>query len=274
MTSLEQRSAFRISMPDGQKRATLRVQGRTFEVQLVDASATGVAIACPLTVGLEIDDACELHTLSGNSLLKIVRKEVFKDGILLGAVRTGDLGDGSRGMFSFATNALAALPGTLWPASNARLMTGLIGLVLLCGCGLTYACWHFGWLVPASPMASVALPPTPTVPESAVSTELQNAALKVEAMAPTAPAPADESDLRALKIFEQQKQLLTPDASRRLRLSPAQESHIQRAIEAASEAASDTSRHDFWEAIHRSERQILSVLSPSQVKAWRQLNGT
>ncbi|WP_425616672.1 PilZ domain-containing protein [Anatilimnocola sp. NA78] len=271
MNSSEQRSAFRIAMPDGQKQATLRIQGRTFDVQLVDASSTGVAIACPLTVGLEIDDTCELLTLSGNSLLQVVRKEIFKDGILLGAVRTGDVPDGSRGILSFAFSSLSALPGTLWQSSNATLMCGLIGLVLLLGFGLSYACWHFGWLAKQQPMAAVT-PPAALNENLAMQAKLQAAALRVDA--PERAAPVSASDQRALKIFDHQKQLLLPDTSRRLRLSPAQESHIQRAIEAAAEAAADTSRQDFWEAIHRSERQILNVLSPSQVKAWRQLNGT
>ena len=98
MNSAEQRSAFRIQMPDGQKRAALRVEGRSFDVQLVDASATGVAIACPLTVALDIDDRAELHTSGGGGLIRIVRKEVFSDGILLGAERVGDMSEAGGGI--------------------------------------------------------------------------------------------------------------------------------------------------------------------------------
>ncbi|QDU25625.1 hypothetical protein ETAA8_06950 [Anatilimnocola aggregata] len=272
MNSSEQRNAFRIQMPDGQKKARLRIEGRSFDVQLLDASSTGVAIACPLTVGLEIDDKCELHTPSGGSFIRIVRKEVFSDGILLGAERTGDLSDAKRGWLA-AVLEFVTPPKYSVEGFSAKLAVGWAAGLVLAICGMVYACWHFGWLATHQPLAAapaVQLPlSTPVVEE-----QLQQAVRTVEAALPEVPVVTSESDLRALKIFNQQKLLLLPETARRLRLTPAQESQIQRAVEAAAAAAADTSRNDFWESIRRSEVQILSVLSPGQVKAWRQLNGT
>src|SRR6478609_2377117 len=139
-SSSEQRGSFRIQMPEGQKYAALRVDGRSVDVQLVDASATGVAIACPLTVTLDIDDRAELHTCTGGGLIRIVRKEVFSDGILLGAERLGELAE-SAGFLSQLGDAV------LWPlrAFQASSLLGKVGIVAATlalggGCAV-YCCW-------------------------------------------------------------------------------------------------------------------------------------
>lgn len=268
MTSFEQRSAFRIQMPDGQKRAALRIGGRTFDVQLVDASATGVAIACPLTVTLEIDDHCELHTNTGSGGIRIVRKEVFADGILLGAERTGDVADAGGGFIGHVVDWAAWPIHSFLGASNIAKF-GISTAVLLASVGAA-AAWYWPVLSgkgSASAQATAETKWTEPTPE-----ELQNALRQVEALLPNLTPVVSESDQRAQRIFEQQKQLLSPETSRRLRLSPAQEGQIERALQAA-EAASHDSSHEAWEAIRRSETQILKILTPAQIKSWRQQNG-
>jgi|GEM_PF-6101405 len=267
-SSSEQRSAFRIQMPDGQKQASLRVEGRSFDVQLVDASATGVAIACPLAVALEIDDRAELHTCSGGDTIRIVRKEVFSDGILLGAERLGDMSHGGHG-FLGQLGEIALWPLRTFQASNA---VGKIGLVTACTLltgGAMAACFCWDWFERESPI-TVEAPVEAVQPTPA---ELSNALKKVEALLPEVKPVVSESDQRAQRIFEQQQQLLTPETSRRLRLTPAQENQIRRALEAAKTAA-DAPSHEAWEAIRRCELQILKILTPAQIKIWRQQSGT
>lgn len=266
MNSSEQRNAFRIQMPDGQKRAALRVEGRNFDVQLVDASATGVAIACPLTVALDIDDRAELHTSSGGGFIRIVRKEVFSDGILLGAVRLGDMSDSGSGLFA-QMGELALWPLRAFSASNTPVKIGLVTTFTLVGVAVAvFGGW--GWIAKPTPV-TVQSPVASSEPTSA---ELQDMLRKVEALLPDL-TPVSESDLRAQRIWEQQKQLLSPETIRRLRLLPSQESQIQRALQAV-EAAANASSHEQWEAIRRSETEILKILSPTQIKIWRQQSGT
>lgn len=278
MNSHDQRNAFRIPMPEGQKRATLRVAGRTFDVQLIDASALGVAVACPLTVALEMDDCCELHTLSGGSLIRVVRKEVFSDGILLGAVRTGDIPDGSRGLLNQARELLTLPKGLGRASQKTRLAIAAAVAILLAGLG--FEAWRSnGFRYATSDAAtnptqlSRVNRPEQTAPVTATQPRHAAEQVDVDASGTATAVVLTDSDLRARKIFEQHKQLLQPEISRRLRLSPAQESEIQRAV-ASAEAAADPTHSEFWEAIRRCELQILGVLSPVQVKAWRQLNGT
>lgn len=268
MTSFEQRSAFRIQMPDGQKRASLRIGGRTFDVQLVDASATGVAIACPLTVALEIDDHCELNTNTGSGGIRIVRKEVFADGILLGAERTGDLADAGGGFIGQIVE-LATWPVHAFLGASSVAKIGVSTAVLLAG-GSVAAAWY--WPTLSGNDAASAQVPTETQPAEPTAEDLQNAIRQVEALLPSLMPVVSESDLRAQRIFEQQKQLLSPETSRRLRLSPAQEGQIERALKAAEAAANDSSQES-WEAIRRSELQILKILTPAQIKSWRAQNG-
>jgi hypothetical protein len=270
--SQDQRSAFRIAMPDGQKRAWLRIEGRKFDVQLLDASATGVALACPSNCAIEIDACCELHTPSGGGQVRIVRKEVFPDGILLGAERIGDLKDSSPGIWGHAKDLVA------WPVqalSGCNLPTR-VG-VLSAACALVMAGFAVFWqskdgakatTVQAEALANPVAERTPS-PE-----ELHAALKSIEAALPKIEQELSASDQRAIRIFAQQRQLLEPEISRRLRLTPAQESQIQRAIAPAVEFASDSTNPEFWEAIRRSEMKILRILTPTQVKAWRQQSGT
>lgn len=270
MNSAEQRSAFRIQMPEGQKRAALRVEGRSFDVQLVDASATGVAIACPLTVALDIDDRAELHTSSGGGLIRIVRKEVFSDGILLGAERLGDMSDAGGGLLG-QIGELALWPLRTFSASNTPAKIGLATTVTLLvgGAVAVFYCWDRV----AKPAPVTVQSPVEVTPDAPTQAELQNVIRKAEALLPEVTPVVSESDQRAQRIFEQQKQLLSPEIIRRLRLTPSQESQIQRAVEAAN-AAATASSHEHWEAIRRSETLILKVLTPTQVKIWRQQSGT
>ncbi len=270
MNPSEQRSAFRIQMPDGQKRAALRIEGRSFDVQLVDASATGVAIACPLTVALDIDDRAELHTTSGGGFIRIVRKEVFSDGILLGAVRLGDMSDAGGGLFA-QIGELAMWPLRTFTASNTPTKIGLVTTVtLLVGSAAAVVyCWdRISKPAPVNVQAPIAA--TPAEPTQA---DLQSVLRKVEALLPEVTPVLSESDLRAQRIIEQQKNLLSPETIRRLRLTPSQESQIQRALQAA-EAAANANSHDAWEAVRRCEMQILKILTPTQIKIWRQQSGT
>lgn len=268
MNSSEQRSAFRIQMPDGQKHAALRVEGRSFDVQLVDASATGVAIACPLTVALDIDDRAELHTTSGGGMIRIVRKEVFSDGILLGAVRLGDMSDTGGGLFGQIAD-LALWPLRTFQASNTPVKIVMLTTVtlLIGGAAAAFYCWDSL----ANPAPVTVQSPVEAAPSEPTQAELQNVLRKVEALLPT--PVVSESDLRAQRIVEQQKSLLTPEISRRLRLTPSQESQIQRALQAA-DAAADAPSPEAWEAVRRCETQILKILTPTQIKIWRQQSGT
>lgn len=267
--STEQRNAFRIQMPDGQKRAQLRIEGRVFDVQLVDASATGVAVACPLTVALEIGDGCELLAASGNGFIRIVRKEVFSDGILIGAERTGDKPEGA-GLLSQLSELLTwpagAIPGCSLPV-KIGLAVGLVGLVG--GIGYVACNWQRFSRQPLTVTAPLESPEL----QPATTEEMQRLAQQVNELLPKVKPVVSESDQRALRIFEQQKQLLSPETVRRLRLSPAQENQIERALQAA-EAAGDTSHPEFWETIRRTELQILRILTPAQVKSWRQQSDT
>jgi hypothetical protein len=273
MNSSEQRSAFRIPMPDGQKRAKLRAGGRSFDVQLIDASASGVAVACPLTVSLDIDDCCELHTASGGSLIRIVRKEVFSDGVLLGATRVRDLPEGSSGLLNGGlrnqARELLTLPRAVW-GNRAMSRLVMMAVLLALSLGGFQVAEQWSWWGAASQVEATQTTTAPQFPEPLI---LYPATQAVETTHPAEPAPLSESDQRAQRIFAQHKQLLHPDVSKRLRLTPAQESEIQRALEAA-QAAAHPSEPDFWEAIRRCELQILGVLSPIQVKAWRQMNST
>lgn len=270
MNSSEQRSAFRIQMPEGQKRAALRVEGRSFDVQLVDASSTGVAIACPLTVALDIDDRAELHTSSGGGFIRIVRKEVFSDGILLGAERLGDMSESGSGILG-QIGELALWPLRTFSASNTPAKIGLATTVTLLVGGAVAVFYGWDWIAKPSPVTVQS--PVEVAPNEPTPAELQNVLRTVEAMLPEVTPVVSESDQRAQRIFAQQKQLLSPEVIRRLRLSPSQESQIQRAVEAADAAATAPSQ-EHWEAIRRSETQILKILSPSQVKIWRQQSGT
>lgn len=265
MNSFEQRNAFRIQLPEGQKRATLRIEGRNFDVQLVDASATGVAIACPLTVALEIDDCCQLLMASGNGLIRIVRKEVFSDGILLGAERLGDASDSGSG-FIGQLGELATWPIHAFLGASPVAKCGSLAVVLTMA-GFAAAAWYWPALsgqVAAAPAEMTLIEPTPE--------EVQNALRQIESMLPNLTPVVSESDQRAQRIFEQQKQLLSPETSRRLRLSPSQESQIERALKSA-ESATTAPSHEAWEAIRHCETQILKILTPAQIKSWRQQSG-
>jgi hypothetical protein len=265
--STDQRSAFRIQMPEGQKRAQLRVEGRTFDVQLIDASATGVALACPLTVALEIGNSCELLAASGGGYIRVVRKEVFSDGILLGAERTGDKPAAGGG---FASQLMEWLtwPASAFLASNQPVKIGLIAAFVALIGGFGFAATHWHWF--GSPPMAVTTPIEGPADPQPSAEEVQRFIQQVNDLLPEVKPAVSESDQRALRIFEQQKQLLSPETSRRLRLSPSQENQIERALKAA-EGASDTSHPAFWETIRRTELQILRILTPAQVKAWRQL---
>ncbi len=255
-------------MPDGQKRATLRIEGRTFDVHLVDASATGVALACPLQVALDIDDCCELHTASGDSFIRIVRKEVFSDGILLGALRTDDTPEPGGGWIKHLRE-LMSLPGR----ANLGPRLAVVATLAILLFGSAFSGWHFYSLKNRLPVATGA--PLGSVGATGQSAgDLQAAIRQVESSLPELTSAGADGDQRAQRIFGQQKQLLLPETSRRLRLTPSQESRIQRAVEVAEAAAADMSSHEFWEAIRRSEQAILSILSPTQIKVWRQQDGT
>jgi hypothetical protein len=272
--SIEQRNSFRIQMPEGQKHAQLRIEGRTYDVQLVDASATGVAVACPLTVALEIDDSCELLAACGNGFIRVVRKEVFADGILIGAVRIGDKPE-TTSLWGQLTE-LISWPMASFPG-NSPLKIGLvIGMVCVVVAAAYVACfWNRG----SVPTVTVTAPVDVTVntpvevpePQQQVTPDdVQRVLQQVNELLPEIKPEVSESDQRALRIFEQQKQLLSPDMVRRLRLSPSQENQIERALQAA-EAAADPSHPEFWETIRRTELQILRILTPAQVRSWRQL---
>jgi len=277
--SQDQRSAFRIPMPDGQKRATLRIDKRKFDVQLLDASATGVALACPLNCAVEIDTCCELHTPSGGGQIRIVRKEVFPDGILLGAERIGDLKEQPRGILGHAKD-LVTLPTQALAGCNLPTRIGVLGaagvLVIVAVVGLI--AWQFPGHRPAPAVQAAGLtstvPTTPVVDKTPSPEELREALKNIEAALPNFRQEPSASDQRAVRIFEQQRRLLEPDISRRLGLRRTLESRIQRALAPAQEFADDASNPEFWEAIRRSETQILSILTPAQVKAWRQPSGT
>lgn len=271
MNSFEQRAAFRIQMPDGQKQASLRIEGRNFDVQVVDASATGVAIACPLTVALEIDDRCELLAAGGKGLIRIVRKEVFSDGILLGAERLGEMSDSGHGFIAHV-GGLAAWPIHALLGSTNVVKFGLLGVVLAIVGGAAVV-WYWPQLtLQVSASAHVPVETRSVELQEPTPEEVQNALKQIEALLPNFTPVVSESDQRAQRIFEQQKQLLSPETSRRLRLSPSQESQIERALK-ATEAASSAPSHESWEAIRRCEAQILRILTPAQVKSWRQQSG-
>ena len=256
-------------MPDGQKHAALRVDGRNVDVTLVDASATGVAIACPLTITLDIDDRAELHTSSGGSVIRIVRKEVFSDGILLGAERLGDLSEAEGWLSQISEFALWPLRTYQGGNLIGKLVATAAAIMIVGGGTAAY----FGWNWVGKPAAvTVEAPSNPGEAVQPTPAELHNVLKQVESLIPSTPV-VSESDQRAQRIFEQQKQLLTPDTIRRLRLTPSQESQILRALE-ATKAAADGPAHESWEAIRRSETQILKILTPSQIKIWRQQNGT
>jgi hypothetical protein len=272
--SQDQRNAFRINMPDGQKRAALRIQGNKVDVQLLDASATGVAIACPLNCTLEINDNCELHTPSGGGQIRIVRKEIFPDGILLGAVRTGDLKEGPRNILAhakeFVSFFIRLLTGLSLPARIGAVAAvfALLLVVTILICSQFKGGQHL-------PHVRAQVSPTPVGGQTSMPTEVRDALRNIEATLPhLAPPELSESDLRAKRIFDQQKQLLEPEFSKRLRLTPFQESRIQRALQPAEELESDATNPLFWDAIRRSETQILTILTPVQVKVWRQQSGT
>jgi hypothetical protein len=282
--SEEHRSAFRISMPDGQKRATLRIKGHKYDVQLLDASATGVALACPLNCAVEIETFCELHTSCGGGQIRIVRKETFPDGILVGAERIGDLKDTSQGILGQAKE-LITLPTRALASGNllTRFAALSVASVLLIAGLVALVNRQYPGVPPAT--AVQATLPTNTVPTNTVLTtpvahqtpspeEVRSALKSIEAVLPKLHAEPSASDQRAIRIFEQQRHLLEPDMSRRLRLTPTQESRIQRALAPAEELTDDSSNPEFWEAIRRSETQILTILTPAQVKAWRQQRGT
>ncbi|WP_254507074.1 hypothetical protein [Anatilimnocola floriformis] len=266
-SSSEQRSAFRIQMPDGQKHASLRVEGRSVDVHLVDASATGVAVACPLSVTLDIDDRAELHTAAGGGLIRIVRKEIFSDGVLLGAERIGDLSEAEG--FLAQLGELAMWPLRTFQTGHVVAKIGVVSAVVAIGGVAAAFCFGWEWMAKTSRPITVEVPVATTQPATA---EIQNVLKQVEVLLPATP-PVSESDQRARRILEQQKQLLTPETIRRLRLTPSQESQIQRSLDAAK-AAADAPSQDSWEAIRRSETQILKVLTPTQIKIWRQQSGT
>ena len=254
-------------MPDGQKQAALRFEGKSFDVQLVDASAPGVAIACPLTGTLDIDGRAELQTTSGGGLIKVVRKEVFSDGILLGAVRLGDVSETGHSIVG-QLGDLALWPIRTFSASNTFGKVGMLAVTaVLIGGAAAY--WCTDWFN-AQPVTVQT--PAENTPAELTPAELQKVLKHVESLLPEVTPVVSESDQRAQRIFDQQKQLLTPDTIRRLRLSPSQESQIQRAVQAA-EAAAGAPGQEAWEAIRRSEMQILKILTPSQIKLWRQQSG-
>lgn len=271
--SQDQRSAFRIAMPEGQKHASLRIEGRKYDVQLLDASATGVALACPLNCIVEVDWLCELHTTSGGGQIRIVRKEVFPDGLLLGAERVGDLKEARLGILGLAKELVWLPANTLascnLPTRMGVLAAGALAVVAIVG----LACWQFRGDAPPSTTIQAEAPVTPVVERTPSPEEVKEALKRLEAALPKIPEPS-ASDQRAMRIFEQQKQLLEPELSRRLRLTPTQESQIQRALAPATEFTNDTTNPEFWEALRRSEMKILSILTPAQVKAWRQQSGT
>ena len=71
----------------------LRVGMRQMSVRLVDESAGGFALACPKRVVAAPGEVLQLRTSSGLHEVRVIRREEFSDGILLGVERIRDLDD-------------------------------------------------------------------------------------------------------------------------------------------------------------------------------------
>jgi hypothetical protein len=89
----ENRKSFRILTPAGRERALLRVGKKKLTVQLVDESAGGFAIACQGLVNAALGEVLELRTPGGLHEVKVIRREEFSNGVLIGLERLRDLED-------------------------------------------------------------------------------------------------------------------------------------------------------------------------------------
>jgi hypothetical protein len=88
--SRDQRSSFRFTLPEGQDRAILRVGWRNFPVRVLNASATGFMLVCPL---LEISrgEALWLRTTAAWTEIRVVFVEHGEEGTRLGVERLREL---------------------------------------------------------------------------------------------------------------------------------------------------------------------------------------
>jgi hypothetical protein len=128
----DQRKSFRILVPDGQEKAVLKVGRRCVTVRIVDSSAGGFALASRETLKVKRGDTLRLRTIAGWHEVRVVRHELFTDGILIGVERLGDIDD-SRVQSSwldwlFLPSGQAGVGGT----TAARIFTvgALAGVVL------------------------------------------------------------------------------------------------------------------------------------------------
>jgi hypothetical protein len=89
----EQRKSFRILVPDGQEKAVLKVGRRCITVRIVDSSAGGFALATCEMLRVKRGDVLRLRTIAGWHEVRVVRDELFSDGVLIGVERLGDIED-------------------------------------------------------------------------------------------------------------------------------------------------------------------------------------
>ncbi|MDX1948683.1 MAG: PilZ domain-containing protein [Pirellulaceae bacterium] len=89
----DHRKTFRILTPAGREQAKLRVGKRQLSVRLVDESAGGFAVACPGQMVVASGEVLQLRTAGGLHEVRVIRREEFSDGVLLGFERLRDLDD-------------------------------------------------------------------------------------------------------------------------------------------------------------------------------------
>jgi hypothetical protein len=89
----DQRKSVRILVPASQAEAVLCRGRQQVAVQMVDASAGGLALAAPDSLKLVAGDLLRLGTEAGWQEVQVVRLENYADGLLVGVERIADIPD-------------------------------------------------------------------------------------------------------------------------------------------------------------------------------------
>lgn len=290
----EQRSSFRIQLGDARERGTIVLGSREVEVRVVDESAGGFAVTVSNDLAIEKNQVCRLKTPAGWCEVRIARKEIFPDGLLLGLMRLRDLQESAKNdpqvaawwsnlLFSshqsvIRTGATVA-GGILVVCVAVMCMSNQLGIssaktpesrLSTAVADLTEQAGKVGG-VAAEPIIEAAqtLEPHSNAGTSSGSKVLEDAGQKAAQAIPS---------LDISRLLARQKRLVTPQVSSKLRLSPDQNRRLEHIIKkseskvlGSGDEAIPSNSADAWETIRIAESQILQILTPQQAAKWRQI---
>ncbi len=294
-----QRTSFRIQLNEGREGGSLVLGDREVPVQVVDESAGGFAVTVSCDLAIEKDQTCLLKTSAGCCEVRIARKEIYPDGLLLGLMRLRDLQE------TVEDDPKAA---TIWKSlllsphlSAIRAGTTVVGgILVMCAAVVLMQHQTRSSSVNTTPEAQLT---TAVADLAGAMTErtrnvggvaaepiieaVQTRESNSHAGTPSDSQPLENAGQKAVqtipsldisRLLARQKRLVTPQVSSRLRLSPDQNRRLEHIIKkseskvlGSGDEAAPSNSADAWETIRIAESQILQILTPQQAEKWRQI---